>query len=71
MDPQGNTVSDLSDDNSELEDDPTITELCQNPSIALIKVGTVNDTNGDGCADDEETITWYIHSNQQWKCYDL
>ncbi|MDN3725349.1 gliding motility-associated C-terminal domain-containing protein [Aequorivita sp. SDUM287046] len=57
-DPSGNTVSDLSDDNSELEDDPTITELCQNPAIALIKVGVPSDENGNGCADLGETIVY-------------
>ena len=56
--PDQSTVSDLSDDNSVLEDDPTVTELCQNASIALIKTGTVNDTNGDGCADVDETISY-------------
>ncbi|MEZ4778794.1 MAG: gliding motility-associated C-terminal domain-containing protein [Flavobacteriaceae bacterium] len=56
--PNGNTVSDLSDDNSELEDDPTITVLCQNPAIALIKQGVVDDLNGNGCADVKETITY-------------
>ncbi|MDT0554367.1 DUF7507 domain-containing protein, partial [Patiriisocius hiemis] len=49
---------DLSDDNSELEDDPTVTTLCQNSSLALIKTGTVNDENGDGCSDVKETITY-------------
>ena len=57
-DPQGNEVSDLSDDDVLTEDDPTVTELCQNASIALIKEGTVNDTNGNGCADVKETITY-------------
>ncbi len=56
--PNQTTVSDLSDDNSVLEDDPTVTELCQNASIALIKTGTVNDANGDGCADVDETISY-------------
>ncbi|ARV11186.1 hypothetical protein BTO09_02010, partial [Gilvibacter sp. SZ-19] len=56
--PLGGTVSDLSDDNSILEDDITVTDLCQAPSIALIKVGTVNDENGDGCTDAGETITY-------------
>ena len=58
IDPSGNSVSDLSDDNSELEDDPTITVLCQNPAIALIKVGLATDENGDGCADLGETIVY-------------
>jgi gliding motility-associated-like protein/uncharacterized repeat protein (TIGR01451 family) len=56
--PDTTVVSDLSDDNSVLEDDPTIVELCQNPVIALIKTGVVNDTNGNGCADVDETITY-------------
>jgi gliding motility-associated-like protein/uncharacterized repeat protein (TIGR01451 family) len=56
--PSGNSVSDLSDDNSELEDDPTITELCQNPAIALIKQGVPTDENGNGCADLGETIVY-------------
>ncbi len=57
-DASGTTVSDLSDDNSELEDDPTITQLCQNPAIALIKVGVPADENGNGCADVGETILY-------------
>ncbi|KXN97874.1 hypothetical protein LS48_14460 [Aequorivita aquimaris] len=57
-DPSGNSVSDLSDDDSEFEDDPTLTELCQNPAIALIKVGVPNDENGNGCADVGETILY-------------
>src|SRR5690606_6332331 len=57
-DASGTTVSDLSDDNSELEDDPTITQLCQNPAIALIKVGVPADENGNGCADLGETILY-------------
>jgi gliding motility-associated-like protein/uncharacterized repeat protein (TIGR01451 family) len=56
--PDGTVVTDLSDDDSFLEDDPTVTALCQNGSIALIKVGTVNDVNGDGCADVGESIIY-------------
>jgi len=56
--PDATVVSDLSDDNSVLEDDPTIVELCQNLVIALIKTGVVNDTNGNGCADVDETIIY-------------
>ena len=51
-------VTDLSDDNSFLQDDPTITDLCQNDSIALIKTGFFNDANGNNCADVNETITY-------------
>src|SRR5690606_12570139 len=56
--PDQSTVSDLSDESSVLEDDPTVIELCQNPAIALIKTGVVNDTNGNGCADVDETISY-------------
>ncbi|MBX2827133.1 MAG: gliding motility-associated C-terminal domain-containing protein [Flavobacteriaceae bacterium] len=60
----GDVVSDLSDDNSPLEDDPTITELCQDAVIALIKVGTPTDENGDGCIDLGETIVYdFVVSN--------
>ena len=56
--PDQSIVTDLSDNDSELEDDPTITELCQEPSIALIKVGTFNDDNKDGCTNIGETISY-------------
>ena len=58
LNPDGVVVSDLSDDNSFLQDDPTITDLCQNDSIALIKTGFFNDANGNNCADVNETITY-------------
>ena len=54
----GDEVTDLSDDNSEFEDDPTVVELCQEPRIALIKIGTPDDANGNGCIDPGETITY-------------
>ncbi len=57
-DTTGATVTDLSDDNSEFENDPTITILCQNATIALIKVGVPTDENGNGCADFGETIVY-------------
>ena len=56
--PGGDIVSDLSDDNSILEDDPTVVVLCQNPFIGLVKVGTFNDEDQDGCADVGETISY-------------
>ncbi|MCF6307877.1 MAG: gliding motility-associated C-terminal domain-containing protein, partial [Flavobacteriaceae bacterium] len=56
--PNQSTVSDLSDDNSNVEDDVTITELCQSASIALIKVGTFNDEDQDGCSNVDETISY-------------
>ncbi len=54
----GTIISDLSDDNSFTEDDPTVTPLCQLTGIALIKVGTPNDENGDGCLGLGETIDY-------------
>ena len=56
----GTDVSDLSDDNNILEDDPTVINLCQTEDIALIKQGTINDENGDGCSDNGETITFVL-----------
>ena len=43
--PSGNPVNDVSDDNSPTEDDPTIISFVA--EIALIKTGTVVDTNSD------------------------
>ncbi|MDD7888158.1 gliding motility-associated C-terminal domain-containing protein [Flavivirga sp. 57AJ16] len=54
----GTDVSDLSDDDSALEDDVTETALCQSADIALIKVGVFNDENADGCSDAGETLTY-------------
>ena len=56
--PDGTIVDDLSDDDSVLEDDPTVTELCQNPAIAIVKTGLFVDGNGDNCADVDETIDY-------------
>ncbi|MEQ3676688.1 MAG: gliding motility-associated C-terminal domain-containing protein, partial [Dokdonia sp.] len=58
QDPDGNDVSDLSDEENALEDDPTITDLPTGASIALIKVGTFADENGDGLAQAGETINY-------------
>ena len=55
-DPQ--QVSDLSDDDSLLEDDTTVTPFNQNPGIAIIKSGTFNDENGDTFAQVGETISY-------------
>src|SRR5690606_3371807 len=54
----GVDVSDLSDDDSVLEDDSTVTTLCQSEGIALIKTGAFNDTDGDACSDVGETVTY-------------
>ncbi|MER3317445.1 MAG: gliding motility-associated C-terminal domain-containing protein [Allomuricauda sp.] len=47
----GETVQDLSDNDSVLEDDPTKVDLsfCLGADIGLIKQGTVVDIDGDGC----------------------
>ena len=46
--PMGANVTDLSDDTSVLENDPTVTILCGTPSIALVKVGVYDGFNVDG-----------------------
>ncbi|WP_299686023.1 Ig-like domain-containing protein, partial [uncultured Dokdonia sp.] len=38
--------------------DCTITILPQDPVIAIVKTGVLNDENGDGCSDPLETITY-------------
>ncbi len=57
-DPNGDPVTDDSDDDSPLEDEPTVTPLPQNPKISIVKNGVFNDTDGDGFADVGETITY-------------
>ncbi|PKP39801.1 MAG: hypothetical protein CVT96_11560, partial [Bacteroidetes bacterium HGW-Bacteroidetes-13] len=54
----GNSVQDLSDDNSNTEDDPTVIILPQLPSIGLIKTATFNDEDSDGFAQVGETISY-------------
>jgi gliding motility-associated-like protein len=56
--PSGNTVSDDSDNNSNLEDDPTETPLCQEPQFSVEKTGVFNDENGDGIGQAGETISY-------------
>ncbi len=56
--PDGSVVTDLSDDNSVLENDPTISTLCQNPMLSLEKTGVFNDDNGDQIPQVGETITY-------------
>ena len=55
-DPQ--QVSDLSDDDSLLEDETTVTPFNQDPGIAIIKSGTFNDENSDTFAQVGETISY-------------
>ncbi|SNS43115.1 conserved repeat domain-containing protein, partial [Dokdonia pacifica] len=57
-DTNDNPLSDLSDDTSVLEDNPTVSPLCQSPAIAILKVGVFNDEDADGCSDVDETITY-------------
>src|SRR5690606_16684480 len=56
--PDATVVSDLSDESSVLENDPTVIELCQNPAIAIVKTGIFNDENGNDCSDVDETISY-------------
>uniref|UniRef100_UPI003743F3E6 DUF7507 domain-containing protein n=1 Tax=Nonlabens agnitus TaxID=870484 RepID=UPI003743F3E6 len=56
--PDGDDVSDLSDDNSNLENDPTGTDLPEDSEISIIKTSVFNDENGDGFAQLGETISY-------------
>src|SRR5690606_28192509 len=56
--PDATVVSDLSDESSVLENDPTIVNLCQDPAIAIVKTGIFNDENQNGCSDVDETISY-------------
>ena len=73
-DPQGNTLTDLSDDphdstNDDSEgdgepDDVTLTEVPQHPELSILKSGHFNDENGNGLADIGETISYtFVVSN--------
>ena len=63
-----NTLTDLSDDpvdSTDVDpegdgepDDPTITMLPQHAEIIVEKTGVFNDENGDGLADEGETVTY-------------
>uniref|UniRef100_UPI0028747B1C DUF7507 domain-containing protein n=1 Tax=Aequorivita marina TaxID=3073654 RepID=UPI0028747B1C len=56
--PNGTLVSDESDNANYLDDNPTVTDLCQNPSIGLEKSGVFNDDNDNGASDIGETISY-------------
>jgi uncharacterized repeat protein (TIGR01451 family) len=57
--PTGVPVTDLSDDSSVLEDDPTLTPLTGVPSIALVKKrGKIVDANGNGVTDPGDVINY-------------
>ena len=60
-DPQGNTVTDISDSDDPTlpgDDDPTVIDLTLKPSIALIKTAVFNDENRNGYAEIGETVTY-------------
>lgn len=69
----GLTVTDLSDDNSILEDEPTITFLCNSGSISLEKIGMFNDDNGDGSTQVGETIiyTFIVYNTGSTTLYNI
>ena len=56
--PGGGEVTDPSDNDSYLENDPTIVEICQTPVIALVKMGVFNDENQNKCSEVDETISY-------------
>ncbi len=57
--PSGNRVSDLSDDESVLENDPTFTPLSGVPGVAIVKkVKSVDDRNGNGITDVGDVINY-------------
>ena len=58
QDPNGDDVTDTSDDDSNLEDDETETELPVDGIISLIKTSIFNDESGDGYAQVGETIDY-------------
>jgi gliding motility-associated-like protein/uncharacterized repeat protein (TIGR01451 family) len=68
IDPNGVGVSDISDDPNDMTnrdlnldgdpDDPTHTVIPQHADLILLKEGTFNDENGNGLADEGETITY-------------
>ncbi|WP_265518214.1 DUF7507 domain-containing protein [Nitratireductor luteus] len=70
IDPNGDSVTDTSDDPTDTADvdpdgdgnpdDPTIVELGQDPKLELEKTGTLQDTNGNGFTDAGETIDYTL-----------
>ena len=51
-------VTDLSDNNSNFEDDPTVTVACNEASMSVTKSGVFNDDNGDEIPQVGETISY-------------
>ncbi len=63
-DPTGTPVTDESDDDSVLEDDPTVTPITPDPQIAIIKT-SVLDLGADGVASVGDVITYtYTVTNE-------
>lgn len=60
LSPNNTPVEDVSDNGDDsdgnTEDDVTVLDISEMPSIALVKTGTFSDTNADGCSDVGETI---------------
>lgn len=64
LDPNLDTVSDISDFDNVSEDRPTVTILCNEGQIALIKTASIVDVNNNGCADlGEEIIYDFVVTN--------
>ncbi len=57
----GVAVEDISDDNSPLQDDPTVTSIPQNPSLNVVKPAPTNaDEDGSGTVTLGDTLTYTI-----------
>src|SRR5690606_6017099 len=49
--PNGPDVTDIYDNESYTENDPTVITFCSTPDIAIVKTGIFVDANGNDCAD--------------------
>ncbi|WP_188375415.1 DUF7507 domain-containing protein, partial [Winogradskyella haliclonae] len=58
--PNQDIVTDLSDDNTITENNPTVTTLCNSASVNIVKVGVFNNENLNECSELGETITYTI-----------